>query len=122
MATVDPDDDSIRRYVVRRYAYDPERHERRHQVVKAFDNERDFLRLIEALGADLRRRREAGEPIDPLEHYTGMTLDPGYRRRHQDGRILMRAIRHRVSLSDDVLGRLDLPSNMSMLRARGDEP
>jgi hypothetical protein len=39
MATVDADDDAIWRYIVRRYAHDPQRHERRHQIVAAFDNE-----------------------------------------------------------------------------------
>jgi hypothetical protein len=46
VARVDPDDYDIDRWVVRRYAYDPLRHERRHQVVAAFDNEGQFLALI----------------------------------------------------------------------------
>ena len=48
MATVDPNDDNIKRYVVRRYVYDPERRDRRHQVVSAFDNEQEFIALIHA--------------------------------------------------------------------------
>jgi hypothetical protein len=40
---VDPDDDETERYVVRLYAHDPQRHERRHQVVGAFDNKAEFL-------------------------------------------------------------------------------
>ncbi len=43
MATVDPNDDNIKLYVVRLYAYDPEHRERRHQVVAAFDNEQEFI-------------------------------------------------------------------------------
>ena len=100
MATVDPDDDGIQRYVVRRYAHDTQRHERRHQVVAAFDNEQEFLRLFETLAGDLERRRHAGESIDPAEHYNGVTLEPGYRRRQRDGRTLREAIRRRVSISD----------------------
>jgi hypothetical protein len=42
VAEVDPDDDSIRRFIVRHYRYDPDRHERRHVVVAAFDSEREF--------------------------------------------------------------------------------
>jgi hypothetical protein len=34
--TVDADDDTIHRWVVRHYAHDSGRHERRHQVVAAF--------------------------------------------------------------------------------------
>jgi hypothetical protein len=42
VAAVDPDDDTICRYVVRHYRYDPDRHERRHVVVAAFDNESEY--------------------------------------------------------------------------------
>lgn len=122
MATVDPDDDSIERFIVRRYAYDPERHERRHQVVAAFDNPREFKRLIATLGDDLKQRREAGEAVDPREHITGVRLEPGYRRRQRDGHLLISAIRHGVSLSDDVMDRLELPTGMSVLRSAGPDP
>ena len=118
MATVDPDDDSIERFVVRRYAYDPSRHERRHQVVAAFDHHREYKKLISKLSEDLKRRRAAGEPIDPLEHLTGVVLEPGYRRRQADAHLLQAAIRHGVSLPDDVLDRLDLPANVGVLRSR----
>lgn len=119
MAAVDPDDDSIRRHVVRRYAYDPERRERRHIVVAAFDNKREYMRLIERCARDLERRRAAGEAIDRLEHYTGVSLEPGYRRRQQDGRLLRQAIRHGATITDDFLKGLDLPSNVSVMRSRG---
>jgi hypothetical protein len=68
LATVDPADDNIQRYVVRHYAHNAERHERRHQVVVAFDNEREFLRLLERLNADLERRREVSV-YPPLDVY-----------------------------------------------------
>ncbi len=87
VANVDPDDDNIQRYVVRRYAHDPERHERRHQVVAAFDDKTEFLRLLERLNDDLERRREAGAALDLPEHYTGLMLEPGYSRQQKDSRI-----------------------------------
>lgn len=114
---MDADDDSILRYVVRRYAYDPDRHERRYQVVAAFDNEREFEKLIDDLADELRRRRVAGNVLDGQEHYSGVVLEPGYRRRQQDGRLLMQAIRHGVTISDELLAQLDLPSNVSFMRA-----
>jgi hypothetical protein len=120
VAIVDPDDDNIHRYVVRRYAHDPERHERRHRVVVAFDNEVEFLRLVELLSEDLRRRRETGDPVEPSEHFTGVMLEPGYRRRQQDGRILKRLIRHGATISDDLLARLELPRGMAYVRSRAD--
>ncbi|HUZ70583.1 MAG TPA: hypothetical protein VMU65_12820 [Candidatus Saccharimonadales bacterium] len=117
MARVDPDDDSIERFVVRRYAYDPERHERRHQVVAAFDNHREYMKLISKLSEDLKRRRAAGESVDPKEHFNGVALEPGYRRRHAAGHLLSSASRHGVSLPDAVMDQLELPSNMGFLRS-----
>ena len=117
VAAVDPDDDTILRHVVRRYAYDPARHERRHMVIAAFDNNREYKRLLERLGRELERRRSAGESIDRLEHYTGVVLAPGYRRRQHDGRLLQKAIRHGATISDDFLKGLDLPPNVSVMRS-----
>jgi hypothetical protein len=85
MAEVDPDDDDILRYVVRHYRYDPQRHERRHVVVAAFDNDAEFRSRIEALGTDLRRREENGE-ADPREWISGVVLEPGYRRNQREDR------------------------------------
>ncbi len=118
---MDPDDDGIRRYVVHRYAHDPLRHERRHQVVAAFDNKQEFRRLLETLTAGLEGRRDAGEPIDPAEHYSGHRLEPGYGRRQRDGRVLREAIRRRVSISDEFIDRLDLPGNMIVARQSSKE-
>ena len=42
MPSVDPDDDSTRRWVLRHYKYDPDRRERRHVTVGAFDTKREF--------------------------------------------------------------------------------
>jgi hypothetical protein len=118
---VDADDDEIERYVVRRYAYDSERHERRHQIVAAFDNEAEFLRSLETLNGDLqRRRRDAGDPIDPQEHYSGVRLEPGYRRRQRDGRILTAAARHRVWLPREQVDRLDLPASVKVVFSRSE--
>jgi hypothetical protein len=120
VAAVDPEDDDIRRYVVRRYAHDPERRERRHLVVAAFDNEREFVRLINKLHRDLQRRRAAGEAVDRSEHYSGVMLEPGYRRRQQNAHLVRRAIQHGATISDELLERLDLPSNVAILRSRSE--
>ena len=42
VARIDAGNDDLMRYVVRRYAYDPQRRERRHQIVAAFDDEREW--------------------------------------------------------------------------------
>ena len=114
MAAVDPDDDTVQRYVVWHYRYDPDRHERRQVVVGAFDNESEFDACLDATAATLRRRREIGEAADPREHVSGTVQEPGYRRRQQNGRLLRRAVEH--GLSPPNPQDLDLPSNISVVQ------
>jgi hypothetical protein len=114
MARVDPGDDSIERFIVRHYRYDPQRRERRHVVVAAFDNEREFWACMEGVRAEIGRRREAGEPVDPGEHAAGVVHEPGYLRRAANGHLVSRAIRHGVA--GQWIEELELPSNMSVAR------
>lgn len=109
MTAVDVDDDGIRRYVVRRYSYDPQRRERRHRVVAAFDDEAEWRRLLEELSSDWGRRRADGQLIDPREHITGVVLEANHARRQRDARLLRAAIRHRTAISEEFLERLDVP-------------
>jgi len=108
VARVDPDDDDVDRWVVRRYAYDPLRHERRHQVVAAFDNESQFLALLARSREQLQQRRATGEDIDVQEHYSGVYLEAGYQQRQQNRRLIWRAI-GRADL-DVVRERLEPPA------------
>ena len=116
MAEVDPDDDAITRYVVRHYRFDPERHERRHVVVAAYDNEREMRRQIERIGAELARWRDAGEPVDRREHASGGVVRPGDRERAATGHAVRRAIAHGVSPRSLLVNR-ELPRNMAVLGA-----
>jgi hypothetical protein len=90
MGRVDPDDDAIRRWVVKHYRYDPERRERRHVVVAAFDNPDEYHADIEERAALLRARRVRGEDVDPAEHITGQAYEPGYRQRQRNAHLLRR--------------------------------
>ncbi|HZZ54659.1 MAG TPA: hypothetical protein VFE26_10295 [Trebonia sp.] len=119
MAQVDPEDDSIQRFIVRHYRYDPERRERRHVVVAAFDNEPEFQACIREVEAEIRHRRENGEVVDRREHASGTIRGPGYLRRAANGHLLWRAIRHGVS--PPALEGLELPANMSSVTAVRDE-
>lgn len=114
MSAVDPGDDSVKRFIVRHYRYDEARHERRHVVVAAFDNEPEFQAAMARVQADISGRRESGEAADPGEHASGVVYEPGYLRRAANGHLLSRAIKHGVagSWADE----LELPSNMSVLR------
>lgn len=114
MGIVDIADDSIRRFVVRHYRYDPTRHERRHVVVAAFDNEMEFRALIDSIDADIRRRRAAGEQVGRNEHASGTVYEPGGRERAAAGHVLRRMLEHGVA---PEFGERppELPSNIALL-------
>jgi hypothetical protein len=115
MARVDPGDDSIQRFIVRHYRYDLQRRERRHVVVAAFDNEPEFRACMDSVRDEIKARRERGEPVDPGEHASGVVHEPGYLRRAANGHLVIRAMRHGATGS--WIGQLELPSNMSVVRA-----
>ncbi len=112
---MDPEDDSIERFIVCHYRYDPQRRERRHVVVAAFDGEREYRACFESVQADIRRRREAGGPVDASEHVSGRIYEPGYLRRAANGHLVMRALRH--GAAGPWIDEMDLPSNISVSRA-----
>ena len=114
---MDPEDDSIERFIVRHYRYDPHRRERRHVVVAAFDNDQEYSACMESVQAEIEARRERGEQVHPTEHVSGIVHEPGYRRRAANGHLLSRAIRRGASGS--WIGELELPSYMSVIRAEG---
>jgi hypothetical protein len=113
VAPVDPQDDNIRRHVVRHYSYDPERRERRHQTIGAFDRERQAIALLKKLSRQLQRRRSQHEAVDPAEHYSAITLEVGHQRLHQNARLLRAALRHGASVADG----LELPPSVGILRS-----
>jgi hypothetical protein len=115
MASVDPDDDTISRFVVSHYRFDPERRERRHVVVAAFDNEREFISRIEAEATAIDNRRMQGENVDPTEHASGIVLEPGYHRRAENGHHIRRAIEHGVSPRESDYA--DLPHSIAVARS-----
>jgi hypothetical protein len=119
VARVDPDDDALRRYIVRHYRYDPERHERRHVVVAAFDSKREFNACFNAASAEIERRKSAGERVDPGEHVSGVVHEAGYSQRAANGRLVMRAISRGVA-PGPWMDDLEMPSNIAVFRARAE--
>lgn len=118
VGAVDLGNDLIRRYVVWWYAYDPERHQRRNQVVAAVDKKREFMRLINSLNEDLQRRRAAGESVDPREHYGGVVLEPGHLARAKNGHLLKSAMKRAQKYGTPIPEALfALPSDIGVLRA-----
>lgn len=105
------DDDVVRRHAVRRYAYNPVRHERR-QVVAVLGTRRAFERELDRTRAELAARRTSGEDVDPQKHRSGVVLEPGYRRRAANGRLVRRAVEHGVWPAG--LERLELPGSVAV--------
>jgi hypothetical protein len=106
VARVDPDDDELVRYIVRRYAYDPSRHERCHQTIAAFDNAAEFEQYIRAASSEPKSRRDAGEMVDVREHFSGVVKSAGDDERQRQRRIAWRAISHGASPPADAIQRL----------------
>jgi hypothetical protein len=95
VATVDPDDDSIRRFVALHYRYDPARHERRDVVVAAFDHEHELVAFLAGESDALKARQATGD-ADSHERITGVVLEPGDHETAQDQRLRRRALDHGV--------------------------
>jgi hypothetical protein len=96
VARVDPGDDSIRRFVIYRYAFDPVRRERRHQLVAAYDDVAEFEREL-----DLARDTLVG--FDRREHWTGTVKEPGHDRRARAAHVVRRCVEHGVRPPADAL-------------------
>jgi hypothetical protein len=115
MGVVSYGDDGARRFVVRRYAFDPLRHERRHIVVAVVDDEHQFETLFDQLSDDLKRRRASGEAVDSREHISGVVMEPGFLARSANGHLVRRALAHGVF--PPRLRSLDLPRNIGLVHA-----
>ena len=109
------DDDRMRRFVVRRYALDPLRRQRRHVVVAVVGTRREYERLIQEHSEDLARRRASGEDVDPQEHINGVVMEPGHLAKARNAHLVRRAVEHGVWPT--ALDSLELPSNIAVLRA-----
>lgn len=115
MGAVEYEDDDRKRFVVRRYVFDPARNERRHVVVAVVDSKREFNKLIRSLSDELDLRRASGEAVDPREHITGHVMEPGHLARAANGHLARRAIEHGVF--PEQLESMELPGNIAVFRS-----
>jgi hypothetical protein len=115
MGMVDPDDDSICRWVVLHFRYDPDRKERRNVVVAAFDNPEEFDADMTKRAAQLRAGKQRGD-VDAAENITGQIHEPGYRHTRQNARLLRRAVQHGVFPTR--IEHLELPPHVAVAQAR----
>jgi len=116
VARVDPDDDSICRWIVWHYRYDPDWRERRNVVVAAFDNQQEFDADIQQRAARLRAQKERGETVDPSERISGVVHQPGHRRLQANAHLLRRAIEHGAVPAG--VEDLELPQNIGLFQSR----
>jgi hypothetical protein len=86
MAEVDPGDDTIERWIVLWYRYDPARHERRNVAVTAYDNESDFKAAVARLEAQLHDLKAEGR-AEPVEYIFGSVHSAGSEAESRERRI-----------------------------------
>jgi hypothetical protein len=117
MAQVDIDDDTIRRFVVRHYRFDPDRHERRHVVVGVYDTEAEFLEAMEQVRAEIAQRVADGGRAEPTEYASGSVYEPGDRARAATHHMVRRMLEHGVDPSRH-LDPQDWPTGIAFASAK----
>ena len=103
MTQIDPFDDSVLRYVIRRHQYDPETKHFRWFYESAFDNKREFKKKLQEAFDELGARQEKGQ-AHLKEQLTGEVLHIGNFRnsksnrqeRAEEGRMYLASPRNRV--------------------------
>lgn len=113
MARVNDADDSIWRWVIHHYRFDPGRHERRNVVVAAFDNEGEFRTEFERYAAVINHEIASGNRSS-RENVSGTVLEPGHISAAARGHNLRRAVEHGVNPTG-LLRSGPLPRNMAIL-------
>jgi len=93
MASVDPADDCVSRWVLQHYSYDPDRGQRRNVIVAAFDNRGEFGREMDRYAQLVRDASGTGQPPDG-EWVSGVEWPPGYHAEQAPARAVRRAVKH----------------------------
>ena len=112
MPEVDPSDDSISRWVIHHYRFDPERRQRRNVVVAAYSDEIEFEAALAACHRRIQKEIDSGTR-SPAEHVSGVLWPPGHRADQARARTLRKAI---VRGADPRRVPMDgpLPSNVAL--------
>lgn len=88
-------------------------------MVPAFDDEAEYLELLESIQHDIERRTASGESVDKNEHVSGVCLEPGHARAAAYGRFVSEALRLGVT-PGPWRNTAELPSNMSVMAVEDD--
>jgi hypothetical protein len=119
VAKVNHEDDTVWRWVIHHYKYDPDRRERRNVIVAAYDNESEFRAEFDRAADKIRVEIAAGNRSN-RENLGGVVLEPGHRAAAARGRNVRRAIEHGVN-PRPLLSDGPLPHNMALLWFTGDD-
>lgn len=103
MAEVDPFDDSIIRYAIRRHNYDPETNHFKWSYEKAFSKRREYEMNLQEAFDELNARQAIGD-AHPKEHLAGEVLEIGNfknaksrrQERKQEGQFYVASFRNRL--------------------------
>jgi hypothetical protein len=96
VAEVDSEDDTIWRWVIHHYRFDPARRQRRNVVVAAYDNEREFQTELER-HTQMLRNEIVARTRSSHENLSGVVLEPGYLAASARGHNVRRALEHGVN-------------------------
>jgi hypothetical protein len=88
---VDPRDDSISRWVLHHYRFDPERRQRRNVVIAAYDNKAEFDEALATYRQRIRAEIDSGAR-DNAENVSGVLWPPGHHEEQARGRTLSQAV------------------------------
>jgi hypothetical protein len=113
MSEVDPDDDSLWRWVIYHYRFDPTRNQWRNVRVAAFDDESEFRSQLDQYTEVIRSEIAAGTRSN-REWVSGIALEPGHLAAQARGHMVRRAIEHGVN-PEPLLREGSLPHNMALL-------
>lgn len=119
MAHVDHADDTIWRWVIQHYRFDPARRERRNVIVAAYDSETEFRAEFDRYVEMIRGEIAAGNR-SPQESVSGTTLEPGHLAASARGHNVRRAIAHGASPAR-ILNSGPLPDNMAVFTFTQDD-
>lgn len=82
---VDVKDDSLDRWYVNHYKYDPERKQVRHVLLKTFSNQKGQMKYFNMVNEELQARKMV-EEVPRHEHISGGHYEPGYHARVRENR------------------------------------
>jgi hypothetical protein len=119
VAQANDEDDTVWRWVIYHYRFDPALRQRRNVVVAAYDNESQFRAELDR-HAELIRSEIAAGTRRARENISGVALEPGHLATAARGHDVRRAIEHGVS-PELLLTAGPLPHNMAVLSFTDDD-